>query len=100
MRQHTTNKTADKKWVEAAKDILHHCGYYVGHLWHVNDIHLLCEQKQLPRMSDAEAMEVFAIVRDQFDGEQGICWPALERAVQVYYERQTLLRGCYEGQTA
>jgi len=82
----------DIKIVEAARKVLRSHGYFVDNLWHTDDVRLICEQQLLPQLTDAEAMEVFAIANQQFDGETGISWPQLEKAVQLYHQRYRPLR--------
>ena len=72
--------------VDAAREILKFHGYFVDNLWHVKDVHLICEQQNLPRLSNAQAMEVFELANEEFDGEEGISWPQLERAVRNYIQ--------------
>lgn len=81
----------DNKLIEAARELLKACGYFVDNLWHVNDIHFICEQNNIARLSDDEAMEVFQIAKEQFDGETGLCWPRLESALQTYLRRKVAL---------
>jgi|GEM_PF-3351154 len=77
--------------MEAARGLLKAGGYFVDNLWHVDDVHFICEQLQLPSITQEAAMEVFVIANVQFDGETGISWPALEKALHVYLERQRVL---------
>jgi len=88
------------KIIEATKELLKYFGYFVDNLWHVDDIHFICKQKNLPPISDSEAMEVFAIARDHFDGEFGISWPALDRAVRVYVQRKTFTSNIFRNTAA
>ncbi|MDX1975893.1 MAG: hypothetical protein SFT92_09510 [Rickettsiales bacterium] len=83
----TTLKIAD-----AARDILRLYGYYVDNLWHVEDVHFICEQHNLPQLTNQEAMKIFSIVAEQFDGDAGISWPQLERAVHTYTQRKAAAR--------
>jgi hypothetical protein len=78
--------------VDAAKTLLRSAGYCVDNLWHVDDVHFICEQQNLPRISNAEAMEVFSIAAGQFDGEMGISWPQLEKALRAHLQRMTILK--------
>lgn len=78
--------------VDAAKELLKSSGYFVDNLWHADDVRLLCEQQGMERLSDMEAMEVFTIANDQFDGETGISWPQLERALSVFVQRKELMQ--------
>lgn len=83
------------KIVEAAKEILKFHGYFMDNLWHVDDIHFICEQHNLQKLSNSEAMAVFELANDNFDGETGISWPQLEKAVRAYLDHRemvTLLR--------
>jgi len=82
--------------IEAAKELLKEFGYFVDSLWHVKDVHFICEQHGLPKISDEEAMRVFAIAKEQFDGEVGISWPQLDQAVRAYVEKKTVLSGVHE----
>lgn len=81
----------NNKVIKAAKELLKTYGYFVDKLWHVNDVHFICEQNNLPKLSDAEAMEVFAIACDNFDGETGLSWPELEKAVRSYLKRESII---------
>jgi hypothetical protein len=63
----------------------------VGNLWHVDDIHFICEQNGLPKISDREAREVFSIGSEQFDGDAGLSWPQLEKALMTYYKRHGIV---------
>jgi hypothetical protein len=83
----------DIKIIESARELLKAYGYFVDNLWHVDDIHFICEQKKLPTLTNNEAMEVFVIANEQFDGETGLCWPQLENAVNCYFRRKALLDG-------
>jgi hypothetical protein len=80
------------KIVEAARELLKANGYFVDNLWHVQDIKFIAEQYQLPELTDSEAMEVFAIANEQFDGEQGLSWPLLEKAVFLFMKRKALFK--------
>ena len=84
------------KIIEAAKQFLTACGYFVDNLWHVDDVHFMCEQLELPTIDDAEAMEVFTIANQQFDDEIGISWPKLEEALQSFVHRKHVLKSDYE----
>ena len=85
----------DAKTIEIAKELLRAHGYFVDNLWHVDDIHFICEQKNLPTLSNEAAMEVFIIANEQFEGETGLGWPQLEKAVNCYLRRRELLEnGC------
>lgn len=81
----------DIKVIETARELLKAYGYFVDNLWHVDDIHFICEQKNLPVITNNEAMEVFIIANEQFDGEIGLCWPQLEKALDSYLRRKALL---------
>ncbi len=81
--------------LESAREILKAYGYFIDNLWHVDDIHFLCEQKGLAKISHSEAMEVFIIVSEQFDGDVGISWPQLEKALVHYLRRRELLKGSF-----
>jgi hypothetical protein len=74
--------------IEATRELLKAFGYFVDNLWHVDDVHFICEQQGLSRISDEEAMEVFHIANLQFDGETGVCWPQIERALRTYLQRK------------
>jgi len=79
------------KAVEAAREILKAQGYFVDNLWHVDDIHFLCEEKNHLPISDTEAMEIFALANQSFDGEFGLNWKQLENALDYYVKRKELL---------
>lgn len=84
------------KIIEFARDVLKAHGYFVDNLWHVTDIHFICEQHGMERLSDEDAMEVFCIANEQFDGEIGLSWPQLERAVKCFFKRRAILSGMEE----
>jgi len=88
--------TINIKVVEAARDLLKAHGYFVENMWHVQDVHFICEQYHLPEITDEEAMEVFKIANEQFDGEAGLSWPQLEKALFVYMKRKAILSGMCE----
>lgn len=79
------------KIIEAARELLRSNGYFVDNLWHVEDVHFICEQNNLPHLTDEEAMEVFMIANEQFDGETGMSWPKLEKALKTFLHRKTIL---------
>jgi hypothetical protein len=79
-----------EKIIEAARELFSSFGYHVGNLWHVDDIHFLCEQNAWPKISDVEAKEVFSIASEQFDGDAGLSWPKLEEALMLYYKRNAI----------
>lgn len=84
------------RMTEAARELLKSLGYFVENLWHVDDVHFICEQSELPRLADEEAMEVFAIANEQFDGETGLSWPQLEKALNIYLHRKAMLKSMCE----
>lgn len=84
------------KVIEATRDLLKAFGYFVDNLWHVDDIHFICEQQELPKITDDEAMEIFLIANQQFDGETGISWPQLEQSVHIYLQRKNVLNKACE----
>ena len=88
------------KMIEAARELLRNSGYFVENLWQVEDVHFICEQNDLPAISDEEAMEVFSIAHAQFDGESGLSWPQLEKAVNTYLLRKALLEGLCKAKSA
>ncbi len=79
------------KIVEAARELLRSAGYFVDNLWHIDDVHFICEQQELPSITDNEAAEVFLIAKDQFEGEVGLSWPRLEKALRTYLQRKAIL---------
>jgi hypothetical protein len=78
------------KIVEVVKDILSAYGY-VAYVWHIDDVHFISEQNSLPKLTDEEAMEVFALADKQFDGEVGMSWPQLEKTLKTYMKSKVLL---------
>ena len=76
--------------VELSRDILKLQGYFVDNLWHIDDIHFLCEEKNYAILSDSEAMQVFQIAAQGFDGEFGFGWSQLEKALEKYMVQKTL----------
>jgi hypothetical protein len=80
------------KIVEAAQELLRAHGYFVENMWHVEDVHFICEQINIPLLADEEAMQVFAIAGEEFDGETGISWPQLEKALYTFIHRKTVLK--------
>lgn len=73
-----------QRFIESAKGILQSYGYFIDHLWHVDDVHFLCEQRNWPKLDHEEARAVFAIFSELYDGELGMTWAKLEQATQVY----------------
>jgi hypothetical protein len=84
--------TQSTRIISAARDVLKTYGYFVDNLWHTDDINFLCDQSSCPRLSLEEAMTVFDIANEQFDGEYGISWPQLEKALQAYMQRKESLQ--------
>ncbi len=79
------------KIIEAARDLLKEFGYFMDDLWHVDDVNFICEQHNLRKLSKEEAMKVFAIAHEQFDGDHGMSWPQLEKALYIYMRRNVVL---------
>ncbi len=84
--------TQSTRIISAARDVLKTYGYFVDNLWHADDINFLCEQNGYPKLGAEEAMAVFEIANEQFDGEYGISWPQLEKALQTWLQRQEMLK--------
>ena len=77
-----------KKLVQSSTDVMNEYGYFTQCLWHVDDIHLLCQQRHWPKLSHDEARAVFSIFAELYDGDQGLTWSKLEQATQVYLAQQ------------
>ena len=88
------------KVIELAREVLVQFGYFIDNLWHVDDVHFICEQLELPKISDENAKEVFRIAKEQFDGEVGISWPQLEEALKIYMQQKTILSTSLEANPA
>lgn len=88
------------KVVEATRELLKAFGYFVDNLWHVDDVHFMCEQHGFVEITDTEAMEVFHIANMQFDGEHGLSWPQIERALRTYMQRKILVSSACESTPA
>lgn len=67
-------ENATIRFVETAKDLLQEYGYFIQHMWHVDDVHFLCEQRNWPKLSHEEAKAVFLIFSELYDGELGMTW--------------------------
>ncbi len=80
------------KIIEAARQLLKEYGYFMDELWHVDDVNFICEQRNLAKLSKEEAMRVFEVAKEQFDGEYGISWPQLEKALYIYLQREEVLK--------
>lgn len=80
----TIDEYTHQKLILASLAILKDYGYFTQCMWHVSDIHLLCEQRRWPSLSHAEAKEVFDIFVELYEGDQGLTWAKLEQATQVY----------------
>jgi hypothetical protein len=80
------------KLIEAARGLLQSAGYHVEHLWHVDDVHFIGEQLELEKIDDTEVREVFAIATQQFDGDTGLSWPQLEKALHLYHQRRKAVK--------
>ncbi len=81
-------KIENINFIEAARNVLHAAGYFVDRLWHVNDIHFICEQLEMEKLAPDEVEQIFAIASEQFDGETGISWPQLEKALHIFQQRK------------
>ncbi len=75
-------------FVHAARELLRAEGYFVENLWHIDDIHFLCEQRGWPTLTHEEARGVFAVFNELFDGAQGLTWDTLEKATHIYLAQQ------------
>ncbi len=80
------------KIIEAARQLLKEYGYFMDELWHVDDVNFICEQRNLKKLSKEEAMKVFEVAKEQFDGEYGISWPQLEKALRIYLQREKTMK--------
>jgi hypothetical protein len=80
---------SETKLIRTAKELLKSFGYFVDHLWHVRDIHFICEQNNIMQLTDQEAMEIFEIANEQLDGEVGLSWPHLEQALHIHLKRKS-----------
>ena len=74
-----------------SKDFLRSHGYFTENMWHIEDVHFLCSEKNYPFLSDAEAMQVFYFASSNFEGEYGLNWKKLAMALDSYMERKNLL---------
>jgi hypothetical protein len=81
----------ENKIITTARELLKLYGYYVDNLWHVRDVHFICEQNNIAPITDKEALEIFLIASEQFDGETGISWPKLEKALYTFLQRKTAI---------
>lgn len=77
--------------ISAARDVLKAHGYFVDNLWHAKDINFLCEQAGYGMLNPEETATVFDIANQQFDGEYGISWPQLEKALKTYMQRKEMV---------
>lgn len=82
------NEKSVRNLVDASLEVLSDYGYFTQCLWHVDDIHLLCEQRGWPKLEHEEARAIFAIFAELYEGEQGMTWAKLEQATQVYLAQQ------------
>ncbi len=73
---------------DMARAFLKSQGYFVDILWHRNDIHTLCEQEGWPPLSERECDEVFKRCAADFDGENGLTWPMLIKAITAVTDRR------------
>lgn len=81
------------KLIHSSLELLNQYGYFTQCMWHVNDIHLLCEQKHWPALTHMEARSVFDIFAELFEGDQGLTWSKLEQATQVFLAQQGKIKG-------
>lgn len=85
-------KAENMNLVEAARGVLQAAGYFVDHLWHRSDVQFICEQLEMEALSPEEVGQVFTIAAEQFDGETGISWPQLEKALRSFQQRKAAVR--------
>lgn len=88
-------KTENVNLIQAARNLLQSAGYYVDHLWHTNDVQFICEQLNMQKLAEEEVAQVFSIASEYFDGETGISWPQLERALHVFQQRRQAVQELY-----
>ena len=74
--------------------ILEYQGYFTAELWSGKDIALLCEQEGFPLPSNRQCQEIFARLQHNYDGDMGISWPVLRRAVHEYFTGQNKRSTC------
>lgn len=82
---------AKSRLLNATKELLKSYGYFVDNLWHVDDVHFLCEQHNVAKLTNEEAMVIFYIAHEQIENEDGITWPKLEKALHTYLQRRALI---------
>ncbi len=85
-------------FIHSAREVLRVQGYFVENLWHVDDVHFLCEQRGWPQMEHEEARGVFTVFNELFDGEQGLTWEKLEKATQIYLAQQGRIQQILENE--
>lgn len=81
-----------QKFIHVAREVMKAEGYFVENLWHVDDVHFLCEQRGWPQLRHEEATAVFTVFSEIFDGECGLTWEKLEQATQIYLAQQGQLQ--------
>lgn len=85
-------------FISSAREVLRTQGYFVQKLWHVDDVHLLCEQRGWPQLTHEDGLSVFAIFNELFDGGEGLTWERLEQATQIYLAQQGHLKQILENE--
>src|SRR4051812_3090427 len=78
--------------IQAARNVLKASGYYVDHLWHISDVHFICEQLEMPKLAEDEAVQILTLASERFDGDSGISWPQIERALQLFLQRKKAVK--------
>ena len=77
-----------EQFIHAAREVLRVHGFFVDNLWHVDDVHFLCEQRGWPALNHEEAKGVFAIFNEMFEGEGGLTWEKLEQSTRIFLAQQ------------
>jgi hypothetical protein len=75
-----------KKIIEATAEFLKPFGIYLGRVWHLDDIHRLCQRHGLKRLTNKEVHEVFELASEHNSGRLGITKVQLEAALLTYLQ--------------
>jgi len=81
-----TDQKVEHDPIEEAKKLLEDDGYLTMGMFHKDDIHALCDEHELPTLTDKQAKEVLQLVGSKHDAEVGINWDVLRFWIEQYCE--------------
>jgi hypothetical protein len=76
--------------VASMRTLLKEFGIYAGKIWHVNDVHTLCEKNNLPQISHHDAMNVFEHAARQNAGRMPLTTTQIEQTLLNLHTKRNM----------